>query len=322
MQSAYGISRRSQNGYLWTLAATQFIPAGGVIWVVLAAAVFKIYPTGLDLALCFGFLCLTMVGMEVGYHRFFAHAAFRTSARMQYALAILGSTALNGGVIWWTAMHKKHHALSDREGDPHSPYARLADGRLQALYHAHFGWMFDRGSVALGTWSQHVLPLYRDPVLFWINQHYLVIGVLGILLPSVVGAAITGTWTGAMSALVWGGLIRVFLANHAMFSLNSFCHMFGSKPFASPEDNSRNNAWFVLPTLGGAWHNNHHAFPRTATNQFRWWEFDPAGMAIFALEKLGVIWGVYRPSPEIVAARRMRGGDRLGLKPKGSSRSL
>jgi stearoyl-CoA desaturase (delta-9 desaturase) len=262
-----------------------------------------IFPTTLDLGLCLGLYVLTLLGLEVGYHRYFTHGAFKTSRPFAVLLAFLGTITFEGGVIWWVGTHKRHHTFSDDEGDPHSPHYERHGG-LRGFAYAHLGWLFDRRNINLGVWIEHVRPMYRDPILVFLNRYYFQFGVAFLVFPAVIGGVVGGTWSSAFDAFIWGGLIRVFLVTHAIFSLNSFCHMFGSRPFSGSRDLSRNCGWLALYTLGASWHNNHHAFPRTASNSFSYREIDLAGMVIAVLERLGVVWDVWRPTPDLISAKR------------------
>jgi stearoyl-CoA desaturase (Delta-9 desaturase) len=283
---------------------TQLVPLAAVLYAAVAAAVFHRYPTSLEISLLAVFFLLTMIGLEVGYHRYFAHQAFRTSRLVERVLAFLGSIAMHGGVIWWTATHRRHHARSDSPGDVHSPHVAPQEGGVYGFFFAHLGWMFDPAHLQPGEWARRVAPMYRDSYLFFLNRYYLQLSLAGVLLPGSIGWLMQGTADAAFGCMLWGGLIRVFLTNHAIYSLNSVCHMFGRRDYGAPHDESRNNGWLCLWTIGGSWHNNHHAFPRTATNRFRWWQLDIAGSVITFLEKVGLVWDVYRPSAQQIAGRR------------------
>lgn len=299
-------SARHRRFYLPVIFFIQVVPLCGVLWALGAAVFFGQYPTALDLALCATFFALTMVGLEVGYHRYFSHQAFKTSTFFARCLAVLGSMGFQGGVIWWAATHKRHHAFSDVDGDPTSPHLPPHNGSFAGFMYAHFGWMLDPASQNPGRWAQQVAPLYQDSFLFFLNQRYFQISLIGLLIPAALGALIGGSAQAAFGGFLWGGLIRAFLVSHSIYSLNSFCHMMGAVDFPGTRDQSRNNAWLFLPTFGGSWHNNHHAFPRTATNQFRWWQIDISGSLIGLLERFGVVWDVYRPSREAIEARRSK----------------
>ncbi|MFL6652686.1 MAG: acyl-CoA desaturase [Sulfurifustaceae bacterium] len=300
-------SQRHRRFNIVVVLFSHVIPTAAVLFAIYQIAFLGIYPSALDLWLCLGFFLLTLFGLEIGYHRYFAHGAFKTSQWFENVLAVLGTVTFEGGVIWWTGTHKRHHAFSDAEGDPHSPHYELHGG-VRGFVYGHIGWLFDPANINLGPWIQHVMPMYRNPFLTFLNRYYFQLGVAFLLLPAVIGWLVAGTAAAAWSALLWGGLIRVFLVTHAIFSLNSVCHMFGTKDFKAPYDESRNNAWIALYTLGASWHNNHHAFPRTASNQFRWWEIDISGMMIGLLERAGIIWDVWRPTKAQVQSRRVGKG--------------
>lgn len=290
------------------IVLSHVLPTAGVLYVLSQMVLYDIYPSTLDLSLCLGFYFLTLLGLEVGYHRYFAHRAFKTSKFFEAVLALLGTVTFEGGVIWWTGTHKRHHAFSDAEGDPHSPYYGRHGG-VSGFVYAHFGWLFNPHNTNLGPWIQHVMPMYRDRRLVFMNRYYFQLGLAFLLLLALIGGLASASLKGAWSAFLWGGLVRVFLVTHAIFSINSVCHMFGARPFRHSRDESRNSAWLSIYTLGASWHNNHHAFPRTASNRLRWWELDIAGMVIWLLETLGIVWDVWRPSRELVQARRTGVGE-------------
>jgi len=298
-------SLRSRRFNFIAIIVSHVLPTAGVLWALFSALWLHVYPTTLDLTLCLTLYFFTLLGLEIGYHRYFAHDAFKTSKFFERVLAFLGTITFEGGVIWWTGTHKRHHAFSDEDGDPHSPYLHY-NGGLKGFVYAHLGWLFNPGNTNLGPWVQHVKSMYQDPYLSWLNRHYFALGLVFLLVPAAIGFAVGGTVEAAWSAFIWGGLVRVFLVTHAIFSLNSVCHMFGSKPFKQPDDHSRNSAWLSIYTLGASWHNNHHAFPRTATNQLRWWQVDIAGLVISLLELTGVVWDVWRPTKSQIEARRSK----------------
>jgi stearoyl-CoA desaturase (Delta-9 desaturase) len=206
-------------------------------------------------------------------------------------------------VISWVADHRKHHAFSDEEGDPHSPHVGHGEGVLaqfKGFFHAHLGWLFihtQRGS------KQRFAPdLLKDPVTRMIDRTFLLWAVVGLAVPFGLGVAIGGTAMAGVTGLLWGGAVRIFVLHHVTYSINSLCHMFGKRDFETP-DESRNLAWLALPTLGEAWHNSHHAFPSSAVHGMKWTQLDPSASVIWALEKLGLAWDVVRISPERQAAK-------------------
>jgi stearoyl-CoA desaturase (delta-9 desaturase) len=130
-----------------------------------------------------------------------------------------------------------------------------------------------------------------------IDRAFPALVLAGLAIPAAIGYAISGTLAGALTALLWGGLVRVFLGHHVTFSINSICHFFGRRRFET-DDRSTNVFWLAPISFGEAWHNNHHAFPRSAHHGLRWWEIDPGGLLIRALRRLGLVWDVVEISPE------------------------
>jgi acyl-CoA synthetase (AMP-forming)/AMP-acid ligase II/fatty-acid desaturase len=243
---------------------------------------------------------LTMLGITVGFHRMISHRAFEAGQAVRAALAVLGSMAAQGSPIYWVANHRRHHQFSDAPGDPHSPVfgAHAPLRGLAAFWHAHIGWMF---SHELSNALYYCKDLIRDPLVSRISRHYYAIVSIGLILPAVLSGLLTGSLRGAVEGLLWGGFVRLFLSFHATSCINSVTHMFGSRPFHTP-DSSRNNLWLVLPTLGEAWHNNHHAFPSSAYFGLRAGQIDIGGYVIRLLERLSLVRGVRSISTERVAS--------------------
>jgi stearoyl-CoA desaturase (delta-9 desaturase) len=246
----------------------------------------------------------TALGITVGFHRLLTHRSFATTGHVRAILAALGSAAIEGPVISWVADHRKHHAFSDRDGDPHSPHVGH-DGRWRAvrgLAHAHLGWLFVH--TARGAKRRYAPDLLDDPIIRFIDRSFLLWAALGLAVPFALGVAIGGTVTTGLTGLLWGGAVRIFLVHHVTYSINSLCHFFGRRPFATG-DESRNLAWLALPSLGEAWHNNHHAFPTSAGHGLRRWEkaLDPSGWVIRLLERGGLAWDVVGVSPERMEAK-------------------
>jgi stearoyl-CoA desaturase (delta-9 desaturase) len=195
----------------------------------------------------------------------------------------------------WVADHRKHHAHTDEEGDPHSPHVGHGSG-LKGLWHAHTGWLMETQGQA--DWKKYAKDLYEDPKMKRIGRRFPMYVMLSLLIPTVAGFVLHGfTWEGALRGYVWGGLVRIFLVHHVTWSVNSVCHYFGSRRF-EVDDHSTNVAWLAIPSLGESWHHNHHAFPRSAEHGLKRSELDVSAWVIRGLEKLGLATDVVRIAPE------------------------
>ncbi len=241
---------------------------------------------------------LTGMGITVGYHRLFTHRSFKTTRALRALFAVCGSMAVEGPVIEWVSTHRKHHAFSDRAGDPHSPHVDQQSGwrgALRGLGHAHVGWVF-RGK-DMANPGRYARDLLADRDLRFISRMFPAWVAAGLALPFGLGVALTGSITGGLTGLLWGGAVRIFIVHHATFSINSLCHFFGRAPFGTG-DESRNLAWLAPLTFGEAWHNNHHAFPTSARHGLGRRQTDPGAWLIAALERCHLAWDVVRISPE------------------------
>ncbi len=256
----------------------------------------------LDLVLLAVLYVVIALGVTVGYHRLLTHAAFGSPPPVRYALAVLGSMAVQGPVIDWVADHRKHHAHTDEEGDPHSPHGHGSGfaGMVRGLLYAHMGWLLDTQGQARKR--KYAPDLLEDRGMRAINRLFVPLALLGLLVPFALGWAIGGDLRDGLTGLLWGGLVRVFLLHHVTWSINSVCHFFGRRRFET-DDHSTNVAWLALPSLGEAWHHNHHAFPRSSRHGLRRLELDPSAMVITAMERLGLARNVIRISPERQQAR-------------------
>jgi stearoyl-CoA desaturase (delta-9 desaturase) len=275
-------------------------------FLLLSVAAWQVWNEALhwrDLAILGVVYLVTGLGITVGFHRLLTHRSFKTSRALRGIFAALGSAAIEGPVISWVADHRKHHTFSDEQGDPHSPHVGHGGGwrgTLRGLFHAHMGWLFIH--TERGAKRRFAPDLIDDPVVNFVDRTFLLWAVIGLAVPFVLGYAIGGTLVAGLTALLWGGAVRVFLLHHFTYSINSVCHVFGRRPFAT-DDQSRNVIWLALPTFGEAWHNNHHAFPTSAVHGLRRWELDPSAAVIWTLERLGLAWDVVRISPERQAAK-------------------
>jgi stearoyl-CoA desaturase (delta-9 desaturase) len=254
--------------------------------------------SGADLAILAGMYLVTALGVTVGFHRLLTHRSFQTPKWLEYLFAVLGSMAVQGPVNSWVADHRKHHAHTDKEGDPHSPHVGHGDGVrgvLAGLWHAHTGWLLSEQGRA--EWKRYARDLDEDRGMRFISRHFVWLVVLSLAVPAGLGFALTGTAAGALTGFLWGGLVRIFLVHHVTWSVNSVCHFLGSRRF-EVEDESRNVFWLALPSLGEAWHHNHHAFPRSARHGLKRWELDPSAWVIAGLDRIGLARNVVRISPE------------------------
>jgi stearoyl-CoA desaturase (delta-9 desaturase) len=259
----------------------------------------------LDLGVMAALYGVTGLGITVGYHRLLTHRSFQTSKPIQYAFAIFGSMSVQGPVLHWVADHRKHHAHTDEEGDPHSPHlaGKGIIGAIKGLWHAHVGWLFSLKDRAEP--ERYARDWLEDRGMRVIDRLFFVWLGLGIALPFAIGFAARGTVIGGLQCALWAGAVRIFVLHHATFSINSVCHFFGRRSFAT-EDESRNVFWLAPLSFGESWHNNHHAFPRSAFHGLRRTQIDPGGFVIRMLEKLGLAWNVVRISADRQAEKSLR----------------
>ncbi|WP_236794640.1 fatty acid desaturase [Amycolatopsis sp. GM8] len=275
-----------------------------IVGTAAAFAFLAVYPFGVtEIVLLVSFWLLTGLGVTVGYHRLFTHRTFKAAPAVVAVLGVLGSMAGQGGVISWVALHRRHHECSDREGDPHSPNLSGSDfkGRLKGLAHSHFLWMRRHEYPNIVHYAPDLL---KSKLIVKVARYYYYWVVLGLLLPALIGGLVTMSWLGAVSGLLWGGFARIFVLEHIVWAINSFLHMFGTKPYESRE-NSRNGAVFALITLGESWHNNHHAFPDSPSFGLEWYRLDPGFWLIKLLSVTGLAWDVEVPANDRRAAKRI-----------------
>jgi stearoyl-CoA desaturase (delta-9 desaturase) len=261
----------------------------------------------LDLGILAFMYLISGIGVTVGFHRLLTHRAFETHRPLKYVFAVLGSLSVQGPVITWVADHRKHHAHTDEEGDPHSPHVGHGSG-LRGLLHAHMGWLMN--NMGRAQRRRYAPELMEDAGMRRINRSFELIVLAGLAIPFALGYLLGGTLTAALTALLWGGLVRIFLLHHVTWSINSVCHFFGRRRFAT-DDHSTNVFWLALPSLGESWHHNHHAFPRSAQQGLRRWELDPSGGLIALLERLGLAWNVVRITPERQRQREAQASTRI-----------
>ncbi len=274
-------------------------------FVGLLTAIFLVWGWGfswLHLGLLVGMYMITAFGITAGYHRLFTHKSFETTRPIKVLFAVMGSMAMEGPVIKWAAMHRRHHQHSDSVEDPHSPHLHGSGvlGVLRGFIYAHCGWIFNRDPANL---SRYVTDLLQDRALRLVSVTWTLWSGLGLLIPTVLGGLISMSWRGALLGFIWGGLARVFLVHHVTWSINSVCHIWGSRPYRS-HDESRNNVIFGVLGMGEGWHNNHHAFPTSARHGLKWWQFDASYWLIRGLAAVGLAWKVRVPSAQAMEAKR------------------
>jgi len=282
--------------------AVILIPLVGLIAAIVHAWGWGIGWT--ELGLLLGMYVATGLGITVGFHRLFAHASFRTGPIVTAVFGILGSMAVEGPLLRWVAFHRCHHQHSDHEADPHSPHHHGvgAAGVLRGFFNAHVGWMLLR-SPHEGTIDRYVIDLEKNKVIRLISKTFPLWTAVGLLLPALIGGLVSLSWTGALLGFIWGGLVRVLVVHHITWSVNSVCHLWGTRPFDS-HDESRNNPIVGVLAFGEGWHNNHHAFPTSARHGLAWWQLDVSYLVTRTLAMLGLAHSVRVPSRERVRAKR------------------
>jgi stearoyl-CoA desaturase (delta-9 desaturase) len=239
--------------------------------------------------ICLALYVVRMFAITAGFHRFFSHRTYKTGRIFQFLLAFTGTAAYQKGPLWWSAHHRRHHLHADTEHDLHSPLTRT-------LWRSHVGWFLSRDSQ---TTDRKLIPnliKYRD--LRLLDRYYSLPPALlagsAFLLGSALQHYAPGLGTSGWQMLVWGFFISTVLLYHGTFTVNSLAHIFGSRRFAT-NDNSRNNLFVALITLGEGWHNNHHRYPSSERQGFYWWEVDVSHYALRALSWLGVVWDLRTP---------------------------
>ncbi|GGU59416.1 stearoyl-CoA desaturase [Streptomyces albospinus] len=259
-----------------------------------------------DLLLALVFYVVTGLGVTIGFHRGLTHGSYTAAPALRVVLAVAGSLSFQGDVIDWVATHRRHHAFTDRPGDPHSPYryGTSLRGQLRGLVHSHIGWLFGNDP----TPHDHYAPdLLADPAIRAVDRAFPALCLLTLALPFALGWALGGTWVTALTALLWAGFIRIALLHHVTWSVNSLCHVVGDRPFRTRRHDRATNLWpLALLSFGESWHNLHHADPTCARHGVDRGQIDVSAAVIRLFERLGWVWDVRWPDPARVAARRVR----------------
>src|SRR3954470_24034946 len=258
----------------------------------------------LDAGLAVGFYFLSGFGITAGFHRYFTHRAFKANRGLRNALAIAGSLALQGDVLTWVADHRRHHAFTDKEGDPHSPwlFGTTPAAVARGFCHAHFGWMLRPNRTNPARFAPDLLA---DPDIARINRQFPFWTAVSLVAPAVLGGLLTWSWWGALTAFFWAGLVRIALVHHVTWSINSICHVVGERPFKS-RDRSGNVWWLAIPSFGESWHNLHHADPTCARHGVLRGQIDTSARIIWLMEKVGWVTAVRWPVKERLEQKRVQ----------------
>jgi stearoyl-CoA desaturase (Delta-9 desaturase) len=261
-------------GQLFNAAGIALIHAGTVYAFVRGA------DFGL-VAMAVIFYFVRMFAVTGVYHRYFSHRSYKTSRAFQFLLAFLGTSATQKGPLWWASAHRRHHKYSDTERDLHSP-------RLRGFWYSHMGWWLGREHETT-DWKQ-IRDFAKYPELVFLDRFH----VLGVFAWMGIAAALRG-----FDGFLWGYVVSTCFVLHATFTINSLAHVFGSRRYPTSDD-SRNNFWLALLTMGEGWHNNHHHYMNSANQGFFWWEIDLSYYVLKGLEKVGLVWDVKKPPPHIL----------------------
>ncbi len=285
------------------VALTLFI---AVPFLALLVAVPVAWGSGLswhDVVIGVVFYAVSGLGITVGYHRYFTHGSFKANRPLKIALAVMGSLAIEGPVIRWVADHRRHHAFSDREGDPHSPwrYGETIPALLKGLWWAHLGWLFD---VEQTPRTKYAPDLLADPDIKRVDGLFLPLVATSLLLPAVIGGLWSWSWQGALTAFFWASVLRIGFLHHVTWSINSICHALGERPFKS-RDRSGNVWWLAVFSFGESWHNLHHADPTCARHGVEKGQVDISARLIRVFEQLGWATDVRWPTAKRLDARRV-----------------
>ena len=278
-------------------------PLAGVVLAIVLATAAGLGPSLLDAGLAVGLFAVTGHGVSVGLHRYFTHNAFRAARPLRLALAIAGSLALEGPVTGWVATHRLHHARADRDGDPHSPWRYGTGPRAltKGLLWAQVGWMTRDQPIDAHRWAPDLLA---DPDVQRVDRVYPLWIALTVLGPALIGGLATWSWTGALTALLWAGLARIFVLHHVTWMVNSVCHVFGTRPFRC-RDRATNVRALAVISMGESWHNLHHADPTCARHGIEPGQLDSSAALIAVFERCGWATHVHWPDRARLNQRRV-----------------
>jgi stearoyl-CoA desaturase (delta-9 desaturase) len=258
----------------------------------------------LDIVLAVAGYTISILGITVGFHRYFTHGAFKARRWLRVTLALVGSMAVQGPILHWVADHRRHHAFSDREGDPHSPwlFGTSPVAMARGFWHAHMGWIFERD---LTNQRRFAPDLLADKDMRIVHKLFGLCTAATLLLPSLIAGLITMSWWNALTAFFWAGLVRVAVLHHVTWSINSICHMIGNRPFTA-RDRSANFWPLAILSMGESWHNLHHADPTCARHGVGRGQVDISARLIWMFEKFGWVYDVRWPTPRRLARMAVR----------------
>ena len=259
-----------------------------------------------DVAIAVVMYYLAGLGVTIGFHRYLTHGSFKAKRWLRVTLAVAGSLALQGSVVQWVADHRRHHAYSDIEGDPHSPwrFGNTLWGLTKGLFFAHMGWLFYR---ELSNRARFAPDLLADKDIARVDRFFPLITITSLLAPALAGGLVTWSWQGALTAFFWAGLVRISLLHHVTWAINSICHVVGERPFELREGDKATNFWpLAILSFGESWHNLHHADPTCARHGVLRGQIDFSARTIWFFEKFGWVRDVRWPKPERIAAKLVR----------------
>ncbi|MEV4097226.1 acyl-CoA desaturase [Streptosporangium saharense] len=288
------------------IVVAPFVALGVGIWLAWGNGI-----TLTDLLLAVVLYVVTGLGVTVGFHRLLTHGSFTARPWLRVVLAVAGSMGFQGNLIGWVAVHRRHHAFTDRPGDPHSPYRYGAHlgGQLRGLAHAHLGWLFSGESVSAERYAPDLL--HNDPAMLRVSRAFPALCAISLVLPFAAGWAISGTLYGGLTAFIWAGLVRIALLQHVTWSVNSLCHMFGERPYRTRRHDRSTDLWpLALLSFGESWHNGHHSQPTCARHGRGPHQIDPSAALIRLFERLGWATNVHWQSPDFLQHHRSVAGKR------------
>jgi stearoyl-CoA desaturase (delta-9 desaturase) len=286
---------------LWAFVVIPFVALIAAVPLAWGGAL-----TWVDVAIGAFFYVVSGLGITVGFHRYLTHGSFKARRGLRVALAVAGCMAIQGEPTQWVADHRRHHTFSDQEGDPHSPWRFGTSfwALTKGLWYAHMGWLFHR---EMSNRERFAPDLLADKDIRRVDTLFPLIVALSILAPAAAGGLITMSWSGALWAFFWAGLVRVSLLHHVTWSINSVCHVYGERPFAVRNGDKASNFWpLAIISFGESWHNLHHSDPTCARHGVLKGQVDISARTIWVFEKLGWASDIRWPKAERVAAKLIR----------------